>query len=134
MDDCIFCKIVSGDAPAYKIYEDKNFLSFLTIGPVSAGHSLVIPKQHFTTLVDMPDSYLDGYLLAIKNVSKILQDKLKCRGITIVSAQGKEGQQDVFHQHFHLTPRHAKDGLNLWFPENKTEIENLELTHKKLTT
>ncbi len=98
MDDCIFCKIVAGQIPAYKIYEDADYLGFLDIFPRVAGHSLLIPKKHFTWVYDVPN--FGAYWEAVLKVTRAMQKSLAPTFVTYVT-HGLE----VPHAHIHIMPR-----------------------------
>ena len=83
MDECIFCKIIKGEIPSKKIYEDEKFFAFLDIAPVNKGHTLVIPKKHYKNLLDMPEEELNGYMKAVKNVSDAVIKGVNSDGINI---------------------------------------------------
>jgi len=100
MDDCIFCKIVKGEIPSYKIYEDDKVLAFLDINPLSKGHTLVLPKQHFETVLDIP-SDLYSYLAQV--VQKV-DEKYKPEGIHINQNNGERAGQVIPHVHIHVKP------------------------------
>jgi histidine triad (HIT) family protein len=97
MEDCIFCKIVAGEIPCYKVWEDENFLAFLDIHPVSAGHTLVIPKKHFRWVWDI-ENYSE-YWEKVRQVARLLKEKLGAEWIQ-VSIMGI----DIPHAHVHLIP------------------------------
>lgn len=126
--DCIFCKILSGNIPCKKIYEDESVLAFLDITPHTAGHTLIIPKEHHTDILDM-DSEL---LCHIGEVSKIIfnmyKEKLDIVGMTLVQNNGYG--QEVKHYHLHLVPRYKKDGL---FFCHKKVTEEIDEVYKKIT-
>lgn len=100
--DCLFCKIVKGEIPCFKIYEDDNVLAFLDINPDSDGHTLIIPKKHFTDLDDIDLDMLKNINDSSKKVKKLLEEKLNCSGITLVQNNGSI--QEVKHYHMHLKP------------------------------
>ena len=118
MNSCIFCKIVKGEIPSAKVYEDKNVLSFLDIGPVSKGHALVIAKEHYETAMDLPDQLLAELVVAAKKVSKAVMDATGAGGINLALANHDIAGQTVPHAHFHVIPRHTGDGLKHW-PQGK---------------
>jgi histidine triad (HIT) family protein len=115
MDACIFCKIAGSQAPSHNVYEDSEFLAFLTINPVSKGHTLVIPRAHCESLFDLDKSIAGRYLEVIQKVGVHICGKLGCHDFNVVNANGRWAQQSVFHIHFHIVPRFENDGLNLWF-------------------
>ncbi|MDD3244568.1 MAG: HIT family protein [Candidatus ainarchaeum sp.] len=126
MDDCIFCKIISGDVPCYKIYEDEYVLAFLDINPVVNGHTLVIPKKHFVNIFDVDNFYLEKVTAAIKKISVHYNQKFD--GINILNANDKSAQQSVFHLHFHIIPRTIDDGKDFWpYKEvlDKTDLKTM---------
>lgn len=100
--DCIFCKIINGAIPSYKIYEDDIAYAFLDINPDSAGHTLIIPKNHFQDLDDIDDETLNHILKISKILKNKLEEKLNCDGLTIIQNNGLV--QEVKHFHIHLKP------------------------------
>ncbi|MBP6976081.1 HIT family protein [Candidatus Dojkabacteria bacterium] len=104
MDDCIFCKIVKGDIPCYKIYEDKKVIAFLDIKPLSKGHTLLLPKQHFENILDIPEDLYQYMSKIVKKVSQVIQDKYSPEGILINQNNGKRAGQEVPHIHVHIKP------------------------------
>ncbi len=128
--DCIFCKIVAGEIPCHKIYEDEYVLSFLDIGPIVPGHSLVVPKGHFENLFEMPDDALSAVHRASRKIGEVLRRELQRPGLAVLQLNGREANQVVMHYHVHLIPRDkSKDGLNTFdwesTPGNMEEIGNL---------
>lgn len=116
--DCIFCKIVKGEIPCSKVFENEKFLAFLDIGPVNKGHTLVIPKKHYKNLFDMPKEELNDYLEVIQRVSKAVMKGVDADGVNINMSNESAAGQVVMHSHFHLIPRLKNDGLKLW-PQGK---------------
>lgn len=115
MDDCIFCKIVKGEIPSTKVYEDEHFLAMLDIGPVNRGHTLVIPKKHYADIWVMPKELLGKMMGVVQDVGKAVKKATDCYYVN-VNVMGI----DVPHAHIHLIPRHKDDGLQLW-PQGKYE-------------
>jgi histidine triad (HIT) family protein len=129
MNDCLFCKIVAGEIPSRRIFEDDDFIAFLDIFPASKGHTLVIPKEHHADIHSIPaDAY--GQLAArAKTVADLLMDKLKSQGTTIFQMNREAGWQTVFHLHMHVIPRWEGDGLHKpWdiAPAVDSELEELQ--------
>lgn len=117
MDDCIFCKIAAGEVPSYKVYETAHAYVFLDIHPVNDYHTLVIPKQHYVNIFDVPEEVLLNVMSALKHVVDLYKEKLGLDQAQIISCAGPEGQQEVFHLHFHIVPRHTGDGQDVvWHP------------------
>lgn len=114
-DDCIFCKIAAGEIPCHKIYEDEAVLAFLDIGPVSKGHTLVIPKEHFTTLDECPAELLAKVIACVGNIATAVVDAAGAQAYNVLCNNGRAAGQLVEHVHFHLIPRNADDGVfNRW--------------------
>ena len=113
MEGCIFCKIVNGEIPAAKVYEDKGTLAFLDIAPASpkGGHTLVMPKRHYELITDVPEVELVAVSKTMKRMSEVL---LKFgEGLNIVQNNKKVAGQFVPHVHFHLIPRFTGDGITV---------------------
>ena len=108
--NCLFCKIINGDIPCYKIYENDYVLAFLDINPDSDGHTLIIPKKHFTDLDDIDETTLSEIFKAAKLIKKILEDKLGCEGM--VMQQNNGFVQEIKHYHLHLKP-YYKDKISI---------------------
>jgi len=121
MNECIFCKIVAGDIPAAKIFEDDKILVFLDINPVNKGHLLIIPKDHHQMMVDTPDELVAYIFVKAKELMKVIQ-KAVAADFVIVSVVGI----DVPHFHVHLVPRYKDDGLDNWWPTKKYEEGEVE--------
>jgi len=113
MEDCIFCKIVNGEISTNKVYEDDNFIGILDANPKAEGHTLVIPKKHFKTLLDMPDSLGNELVEAVKKVSLKLIDDGKAEGFNVVVNNFSVAGQLVSHLHVHIVPRKKGDGFKL---------------------
>lgn len=123
--DCIFCKIVAQEIPSIRVYEDANTLAFMDINPVAAGHTLVIPKQHWPNLFEMPDAQLGEVLSTARKVAAGVQKALNPDGVSLVQANGKGAAQSVLHFHIHIIPRTLGDNLKInWklIPGNMDEI------------
>jgi len=129
MTDCIFCKIIKGEMPCYKVYEDEDFLVFLDIMPVNKGHTLVISKQHYETIIDTPDELLEKMINIMKKVTKAL--KQDCDGVNIAQNNFKASGQLVPHIHFHIIPRFESDGLKSW-PQGKYDENEIEQFRLKI--
>ena len=130
MADCIFCKIIKNEVSADKVYEDEGTLAFLDISPVNKGHVLVIPKQHFETLLDMPDLALEQTIKTVKKTAKAVISALNADGFNIgMNNYGAAGQL-VMHVHFHVIPRFSKDGLKHWPGKKYKDNESKEIAKK----
>lgn len=113
MDSCIFCKIVKGELPSSKVYEDGDVVAFLDIKPVNPGHTLVIPKKHYVNIHDMPDELFGKVSIAAKKVADAIL-KMGAKGVNIGMNNGEAAGQVVFHAHVHVMPRYGKDKFSLW--------------------
>ena len=100
--ECLFCKIINGEIPCYKIYEDDVVLAFLDINPDCDGHTLIIPKKHFTDLNDIDLDTLKSINIAAKKIKAMLEEKLNCNGISLLQNNGDV--QEIKHYHLHLKP------------------------------
>lgn len=114
MNDCIFCKIVKGEIPSDKIYEDDNFFAFLDVTPNNPGHTLIIPKKHYENLYELPDETLSEIAPLIKKLAVAVKYGANADGINIIMNNDSAAGQIVPHAHFHIIPRFADDGLRHW--------------------
>ena len=109
--DCIFCKIINNEIPSYTIYEDEKIKIFLDVNPISNGHSLIVPKKHFTDIKDIDLDILTHIQKTVKILFPTYKEKLKCNGITL--CQNNEYGQEIKHYHLHIIPRYANDNLEM---------------------
>ncbi len=133
MQDCIFCKIIAGDIPAQKIYEDQWTLAFLDITPANPGHVLVIPKRHYETILDVEDDDLMHLIKVVKRIGKIVQETTSAVGFNIGQNNGEAAGQSVFHAHWHVIPRHNKDEFGHW-PRGSYSEGEIEVMAEELRT
>lgn len=113
----IFSRIVNGEIPAHRVYEDDQTLAFLDINPASRGHTLVIPKQEYADLLATPPDVLAAVAVASQNVARAIMAALKPDGINIIQNNGAAAGQVVFHYHMHVIPRWEGDNvLRAWQP------------------
>ena len=129
-DDCIFCKIVNGECPSYKIFENDYVYAFLDISKDTYGHTLVIPKEHFENVFDCDDKYLEEVVKATKQIANHYKS-LGFKAVNILNASGKEAGQSVFHLHFHILPKINGDEFDAFPKMNGTDVE-LEKQLEKL--
>lgn len=121
--DCIFCKIIKGEIPSYKIYEDEYTYAFLDIASDSYGHTLVIPKKHCTNVLDCPDEYLSAVMASVKKIALHYTEDCGFDGVNILNASEEAAQQSVFHLHFHIIPRKKGDNIDIWPLKEKFELD-----------
>lgn len=105
MEDCIFCKIIKGEIPSFKVYEDENVFAFEDINPIAEGHTLVIPKKHSRDLWEIGGDALTSVQLASKKIIDAINKALKPTGVAVMQLNGKSVGQSVLHYHLHLIPR-----------------------------
>lgn len=133
MPDCIFCKIVRGELPSYKVYEDDKVIAFLDIRPVNAGHTLVVPKNHATNIFDIAPEDWIAVAEAVRKLSIVIEKAVSADGINIAMNNREHAGQLVDHPHVHIIPRHKGDGLRLMPQRNYNEHE-AEDTAEKIRT
>jgi len=112
MNDCIFCKIVAGEVPAARVYEDETKLAFMDIGPIRPGHTLLIPKKHYERLTDLPDELSADLAGALPRLARAVVKATDADGFNIHQTNGACSGQVVPHVHIHIIPRHDDDGYS----------------------
>jgi histidine triad (HIT) family protein len=116
--NCIFCKIIAGQIPSFKLHEDAHTLAFLDINPTNPGHALVIPKNHAPNLIAPDDADLGRVMATVRKVAAAVDKTLSPHGINLLQANGPGAAQSVFHFHMHIVPRAKDDGLLMnWTPK-----------------
>ena len=129
--DCIFCKIIDGELPSYKVYEDKRIVAFLDINPINKGHLLVIPKEHHLNIADTPPDLLKELIGKVQKLSKALTEAVGVQGFNIALNNGKVAGQVVNHVHFHIIPRLENDNLHPW-PGKTLSDEEMKRTAESI--
>ena len=127
--ECLFCKIINREIPCYKIYENNYVLAFLDINPDSDGHTLIIPKKHFTDLDDIDDDTLSKIFKAAKTVKKFLEQKLGCEGVSLIQNNGFV--QEIKHYHLHLKP-YYKDKISIEIVKHDELINDVKEIYELL--
>lgn len=126
MDNCIFCKMVKGEIPCAKVYEDQDILAFLDINPASKGHTLVITKEHFANFTLVPKDLLGKAYAVAQKIAQAQISQLGAEGANVITNINEIAGQSVMHFHIHVIPRYKKDdGLQLNFVTNSIETFNL---------
>ena len=116
-DDCIFCAIVAGDAPAQIVDSDEHTVAFMDIAPATPGHALVIPRDHHADLIEIPADALERTTRAAQRLAEQMKQTLAPAGFNLINACGRAAWQTVFHFHLHVIPRYEDDPLKLpWTP------------------
>lgn len=124
MENCIFCKIIDGEIPSLKIYEDEYVYAFLDINPSTKGHTLVIPKKHVIDIYDMDEETAAKTFAAVPKIANAIKEAFNPIGLNIVN-NNQQPHQVVFHYHIHLIPRYNNDDFNISF--NNMGLSNDEL-------
>jgi histidine triad (HIT) family protein len=115
-DTCVFCKIVDGRIPSWRVFEDENTLAFLDIGPLAPGHLLVIPRRHFERLWDMAEPVAAALAASLPRLSRAVVRATGADGCNVLQSNGEVSGQLVPHVHFHIIPRKSGDGLGYRWP------------------
>ena len=129
--ECIFCKIAGGEIPSSTVYEDEDFRVILDLGPATKGHALILPKNHFANLFEIPEDMDAKAFILAKKIAKKMKDVFGCDGVNIVQNNGVAAGQTVFHFHIHLIPRNNEDHVGVtWTPGKLTEEDKNEILEK----
>ena len=132
MDNCIFCKIVKGEIPCDKVYENDSTLAFLDINPVYPGHTLIVPKKHYSSLIEISEKDLGEVMKTVKQITPGILKSTNVKAFNLFQNNGKEAGQDVFHVHFHLIPRKEGDGLDIKLKTLKLSSEEMKKTAQNI--
>ena len=127
-DDCIFCKIIRGEIPSFKVHEDDDTFTFMDINPINRGHVLVIPKHHSKDIKETSADWVGKTFAGAARIARAVQKTVNPDGINILQANGPGAKQSVFHLHVHIIPRLMDDGLTMnWdlVPGDMDEIGKL---------
>ena len=130
--ECIFCKIVAGQIPCFKLYEDATVLSFMDINPVNDGHCLVITKAHAENFYDAGPDDLQAVIRAAQRVARAVDRALAPAGLNIIQANGPAAGQSVFHYHLHVFPRRAGDNASFNWQQIPGDMQRIEANHGKI--
>ena len=122
---CLFCRLVAGEIPSARVYEDALTIAFMDIGQVNPGHVLVATKRHAATLLDITADEAAAVMQTAQRVARAAQAVFNPPGLTLLQANGREGDQTVFHFHLHVVPRHADDGIALSWPRKEPAADVL---------
>jgi histidine triad (HIT) family protein len=122
MADCIFCKIIAGQIPCTKVYEDVTCLVFMDINPISPGHTLVVPKKHYEAITEMPADEAAALFASIPALAAAVKAALKAEALNVLQNNGRAAGQAVDHLHVHLIPRWAGDGLGFRWPAKQADF------------
>ena len=123
---CLFCKLVAGEISSARVYEDALTLAFMDIGQVNPGHVLVATKRHAATLLDITPQEAAAVMQTAQRVASAIREVFDPPGMTLLQANGREGDQTVFHFHMHVVPRHAQDGITFTWPRKNPDATVLK--------
>ncbi|MBD5493091.1 MAG: HIT family protein [Lachnospiraceae bacterium] len=130
-DNCIFCKIANGEIPSKTLYEDEEFRVILDLGPAAKGHALILPKNHYANLYELPEETAAKVMMLAKKMAARMTDKLNCDGFNLMQNNGEIAGQTVFHFHMHLIPRYKDDGQKInWKPGEPSQEELEEIKNQ----
>lgn len=131
-NDCIFCKIANGEIPSKTIYEDENFRVILDLGPATKGHALILPKEHYANLFELPEDTAAAAMKVAKKLSAQMVENLGADGLNLVQNNGEVAGQTVKHFHLHLIPRYKDDGQNILWKPGEVSQDELEEIRKQI--
>ena len=134
-ENCIFCKLANGDIPTRTIYEDEKFRVILDASPASRGHALILPKEHYANLYEIPEETAGEAMKLAKRLAGKMTQALGCDGFNLVQNNGETAGQTVFHFHLHLIPRYKEDdntGVITW-KQHSYDDERMDEIQKKLS-
>lgn len=126
MTECVFCRIIAGQIPSTRVYEDEHTLAFMDIGHVNPGHVLVAVKKHAENLYALEEAQAAAVARASVRVARAIREAFAPPGLSVYQANGRPAGQTVFHYHVHLLPRHEGDGMELTWPVKNPPREKLE--------
>lgn len=130
---CVFCKIINGEIPSFKIYENDYVMCFLDINASTEGHTLIVPKKHFDNIFDIDDSYACEIIKAVKYIANLLKEKLGVSAVNIINNSGSLAGQTVMHFHIHVIPRYENDGVVISPKQTEPDFDKLKLVLEKTT-
>lgn len=130
--NCIFCKIVAGQIPCFKLYEDGDTIAFMDINPVNPGHALAVAKGHWPTVDVIPAPVLAAVAVTAQRIAKAVISELKPDGVNLLQANGVGAGQSVPHLHVHIMPRRPKDGVALNWDYKPGDMAEIEAIYRRL--
>ena len=130
---CVFCKIINGEIPSYKLYENDFVMCFLDISQATKGHTLIVPKKHFDNIFDLDKEYSKEILKAATIVSNILKEKLGVENVNLLNNSGALAGQTVMHFHLHVIPRYGNDEVDFHQVDHEPNFDELNKLYTILT-
>ena len=131
-EDCIFCAIAAGDAPAEVVDSDEHTIAFMDINPATAGHALVIPRRHSADLIEIGGADLERTMAAARRLAARMRETLRPDGFNVINACGRAAWQTVFHFHLHVVPRFDNDPLELPWVPSPGDPDEIAATAKRI--
>ena len=110
---CVFCDIISGKIPCFKVYESDNVLAFLDISQATKGHTLIIPKKHYESIFDLDDTVAKEIITVAKKIALLMKKNLNIDSVNLLNNSGKTAGQEVNHFHLHVIPRYSSNDVNI---------------------
>lgn len=131
-NNCIFCKLANGEIPTNTLYEDDDFRVIFDVNPATKGHAIILPKEHYKDMFELPDETASKVYVLAKKMSTVMKEKFGADGFNIVQNNAECAGQTVFHFHMHLIPRYENDhAFKLWTPQ-KSDNEELAAWSKEI--
>ena len=130
--NCIFCRIIRGEVPSFRIFEDDRTLAFMDINPVNPGHSLVIPRVHAETIFTLDEPWLVATMLAAQRIARAVHRAFQPYGLNIIQANGPGAAQSVPHFHWHVLPRAKDDGLLMNWPLRPGDMTDISAAAERV--
>ncbi len=131
--DCLFCKIVAGEIPSTRVDEDERTVAFMDINPATPGHLLVVPREHASDLLEVPEADLEACARTAQRLAQRVKERLGADGLNLLNSCGEAAWQTVFHFHVHLIPRYADDPLRLPWVPGPGDPDEIAATAQRLT-
>lgn len=123
-EECVFCKIISGELPSTAVYEDEDYKAILDLNPAARGHVIIIPKKHAANVFELEDEEAVKVFPIAKKIATALMKTYHCDGINILQNNGEAAGQTVFHLHVHVVPRYYDDDVKImWEPGDTPDLE-----------
>ena len=132
-NNCIFCKIANGEIPSRTLEENDKFRVVLDVGPATKGHALILPKDHYANLYELPEETAADVMKLAKKMAIRMKEKLHCDGFNLVQNNETAAGQTVFHFHLHLIPRYENDNQQINWVPGKTTAEEMDKVLQELT-
>lgn len=129
---CVFCKIINNEIPSFKVYENEYVVCFLDINASSKGHTLIVPKNHYTSIFDLPENEACEIMKAAKVVTKLMQKNLHVKNVNLINNSGELAGQTVMHFHLHIIPRYENDGIEITPKQTEPDFNALQQTLTEL--